>query len=147
SGDLGGVHARCGEVSITRAEFAHFLTERLERDDVLETAWHLLLLQAIEKRMPDLAPEARARVIEEELARRRKKHDAEFPTVSFEQRLGATGRTLEGMRNDPSVAIAALSRLWVDRTSGPEGVRSTYEKERERFDARYGEAVHAAVLF
>src|SRR5205814_3453575 len=51
------------------------------------------------------------------------------------------------LRRDPSVAIAALSRLWVDRGAGPEGVRAAYEKEREQFEARYGEALHAALLF
>jgi len=142
-----GILARCGEISITRAEFAHFLFERLERSDLEESAWHLLLLQAIEGCMPDLARSARQGAIEEELARRRRKHDAEFPNVTFEQRLGATGRTLESLRRDPSVAIAALSRLWVDRTAGPEGIRRAYEEERELFEARFGEAVRAALLF
>ena len=142
-----GVLARCGEISITRAEFARFLYERLDRGDLEESAWHLLLLRAIEDSMPDLARAARQGAIEEELARRRRKHDAEFPKVTFEQRLGATGRTLESMRRDPSVAIAALSRLWVDRSAGPEGVRRTYEEEREQFEARFGEAVRAALLF
>lgn len=142
-----GIMARCGEVSVTRAEFATFLLGRLEHEDVRESAWHLLLLQAIEKRMPDLSAEARARALEEELARRRRKHESEYPAITFEQRLGATGRTLESVRGDPSVAIAALSRLWVDRTAGPEGVRATFEKEREAFEARFGEAVHAALLF
>jgi len=144
---LPGVMARCGEVTVTRAEFAEFLLERLERAELRETAWHLLLLAAIEQSMPDLAPAARARALDEELARRRQKHEAEFPTITFEQRLGATGRTLDALRRDPSVAIAALSRAWVDRSFGPEGVRSTYEKERELFEARYGEAMRAALLF
>jgi hypothetical protein len=142
-----GILARCGETSVTRAEFAHFLFERLDRGDLEESAWHLLLLRAIERSMPDLSPAARRGALEEELARRRKKHDAEFPNVTFEQRLGATGRTLESLRRDPSVAIAALSRLWVDRSAGPEGVRSAYEEERELFEARHGEAVRAALLF
>jgi hypothetical protein len=142
-----GILARCGEISVARAEFGNFLYERLERADLEESAWHLLLLAALEKRMPDLSREARQRAIDEEVARRRRKHEAEYPTVTFEQRLGATGRTLDSLRRDPSVAIAALSRLWVDRTAGPEGVRRTYEAEREQFEARYGEAVHAALLF
>lgn len=143
----GGILARCGEISVTRDEFARFLYERLERPDLEESAWHLLLLAALEKRMPDLSREARQRALDEEVARRRRKHEAEYPTVTFEQRLGATGRTLDSLRRDPSVAIAALSRLWVDRTAGPEGVRRTYEEERELFEARYGEAVRAALLF
>jgi hypothetical protein len=142
-----GILARCGEIGVTRAEFAAFLRERLPREDVRESAWHLLLLQALEKRMPDLAGEARARAIEDELARRRQKHALEYPSISFEQRLGVGGRTLESLRADPSVAIAALSRLWVDRTHGAEGVRKLFEAEREAFEARYGEAVRAALLF
>jgi hypothetical protein len=144
---LDGVLARCGEITITRNEFADFLLLRLERGELRETAWHLLLLAAIEKRMPDLSPAARARALDEEVMRRRRKHEAEFPTVTFEQRLGATGRTLDGLRRDPSVAIAALSRAWVDRTAGPEGVRSTFEAERALFEGRYGEAVRAALFF
>lgn len=142
-----GIVARCGEVSITREEFAGFLLDRLGRDSIEETAWHLLLEHALEKRMPDLAAEARRQAVEAEIARRRAKHEVEYPGVSFEQRLAATGRTLDQLRHDPSVAIAALSRLWVDRTAGPEGVRSVYEKERAWFEARHGEAVRAALLF
>lgn len=146
SAGLEGALARCGELTVTRAEFARFLLERLNREELRESAWHLLLLAAIEKRMPDLAPEARARAIEDEIERRRRKHLVEYPKITFEQRLGATGRTLESLQRDPSVAIAALTRLWVDRSAGPEGLRSTFEKEREVFEARYGEAVRAALL-
>jgi hypothetical protein len=143
----GGVMARCGEIAITRAEFGAFLLERLGEEAVAESAWHLLLERALERRLPDLGSEARAQAIEAEVDRRRAKHRVEYPGVSFEQRLAATGRTLGQLRGDPSVAIAALSRLWVDRNAGPEGVRSAYEKERAWFEARHGEAVHAALLF
>lgn len=144
---LEGALLRCGEITVTRAEFAAFLRERLSRETVKESAWHLLLARAIEQRMPDLAPEARARAIEQELARRREKHAQEFPQITFEQRLAATGRSLETLSSDPSVAIAALSRLWVDRTAGPEGLRAAYEAERELFEARHGEAIRASLLF
>jgi len=144
---LEGALLRCGEITVTRAEFAAFLRARLGRETVKESAWHLLLARALEQRMPDLAPEARARAIEQELLRRREKHAQEFPQITFEQRLAATGRSLETLRSDPSVAIAALSRLWVDRTAGPEGLRTAYEAERELFEARYGEAIRASLLF
>ncbi len=146
-GSQADILARCGEIGIERREFARFLADRLPRESVRESAWHLLLLQAIEKRMPDLAPEARERAVLAEIERRRARHAGEYPSITFEQRLAATGRTLEGLRRDPSLAIAALTRLWVDRTAGPEGVRSTYEKERALFDGRFGEAVHAHLLF
>lgn len=145
--DTQGVLARCGEIAVLRGEFATFLHERLPREDVRESAWHLLMLQAIGLRMPDLAPEARARAVDGELALRRAKHAAEYPAITFEQRLGATGRTLASLGRDPSVAIAALSRLWVDRGAGPAGIRAAFEKERESFEARYGEAVRARLLF
>jgi hypothetical protein len=144
---LAGPILRCGEITITRAEFGAFLRERLTRETVKESAWHLLLAKAIEQRMPDLSAEARARAYDQELERRRAKHALEFPQISFEQRLAATGRSLETLRHDPSVAIAALSRLWVDTSAGPEGVRAAYEAEREFFEARYGEAIRAALLF
>jgi parvulin-like peptidyl-prolyl isomerase len=144
---LGGALLRCGEITVTRAEFAEFLHERLSRETVKESAWHLLLAKAIEQRMPDLSPEARARAFEQELERRRAKHALEFPQITFEQRLAATGRSLDTLRTDPSVAIAALSRLWVDRGAGPEGVRAAYEGERQLFEARYGEALRASMLF
>jgi len=142
-----GIMLRCGEISVTREEFGRFLRERLPRDQVQESAWHLLLLHAIEKRMPDLSVEARRRAVDQEVARRRTGHQLEFPTITFEQRLGATGRTLETLQRDPSVGIAALSRLWVDRTAGPAGLRATYEEERELFESRYGEAIRAAMIF
>jgi len=144
---LEGALLRCGEITVTRAEFAAFLRERLTRETVKESAWHLLLANALEQRMPDLAPEARARAIDQELERRRQKHAQEFPQITFEQRLAATGRSLETLRSDPSVAIAALSRLWVDRTAGPEGLRAAYEAERELFEGRHGEAIRASLLF
>ena len=143
---LEGALLRCGEITVTRAEFATFLRARLSRETVQESAWHLLLARALDQRMPDLAPEARARAIEQELTRRRERHAQEFPQITFEQRLAATGRSLETLRSDPSVAIAALSRVWVDRTAGPEGLRAAYEAERELFEARYGEAIRASLL-
>jgi hypothetical protein len=142
-----GIVARCGDVVIARDDFASFLAARLPREDVRETCWHLLLLAAIERRMPDLAPRALERAIDAEIERRRARHALEYPAITFEQRLGATGKTLELLRREPSVRIAALTRLWVDRTAGPEGLRQAYEKERALFEGRFGEAVRAHMLF
>ncbi len=142
-----GVVARCAEVEVRAEEFGAFLRRRLDPDEVRDAAWHLLLLAGIEKRMPDLAPEARERALDAEVARRRKRHEAEFPAISFEQRLGALGRTVELLRNDSAVEVAALSHLWVDRTSGEEGLRRTYEDERGFFEGNFGRAVRTHMLF
>ncbi len=142
-----GVVARCGKLEVGAAEFGVFLRKRLPRDEVSETAWHMLLLKGIEKRMPDLAPEARERAVEGEIQRRRKRHEAEFPAITFEQRVGASGRTVELLRADPSIQIAALTHLWVDRATGAEGLRKTYEAERSYFEGYFGRAVRTHMLF
>jgi len=114
---------------------------------VRETCWHMLLQRALERRLPDLSPEARDRGIDAEIERRRAKHAAEVPGVPFEQRLGASGRTVELLREDPSTQIAALSRIWVDRAHGAKGLRETYESERAFFEGRFGRAVRTYMIF
>jgi hypothetical protein len=141
------VVARCGEIEVRADELGAFLRRRLPIDDVREAAWHLLMRTGLEKRMPDLAPEARARAVDEEIERRRRKHTAEFPAITFEQRLGALGRSVELLRTDPAVEIAALSHLWVDRTQGEDGLRRTYEAERAFFEGNFGRAAHVHMLF
>ncbi len=142
-----GVVARCGDVRIGLARFATFLRERLPRDQVKEACWHLLLLEGIERRMPQISPEALDRGLDDEVQRRRLRHAAERPELSFEAYLAAQGRSLQGLRKDPSVRIATLSRLWVDRTEGEVGLRGTYERERELFEGRFGEALRAHLIF
>jgi len=134
-------------VRIGVARYGAFLRRRLPRDDVKETCWHLLLLKGIERRMPQIAPDALDAALDAEVERRRAKHEEEHPKVKFETYLAAQGRTLEGLKHDPSVRIATLSRLWVDRTAGPDGLREAYQKDRELFEGRYGEAVHTHLLF
>ena len=141
-----GFVARCGNVEIGVDEFGAFLRQRLEREAVRDTAWHMLLEKGLRKRMPDLSSEAIAAGIEAEIERRRRKHMLEHPGISFEQRLGAAGRTLETLQGDPSVLVATLTRLWVDR-SGPEGLREAFEAERGFFEGRFGRAVRAHMLF
>lgn len=128
-------------------EYRDTLRRRLPPDDVRETAWHLILLAGIQARLVDLAPEKREQAIDAELARRRARHAAEFPQLTFEQRLAASGRTLEGLRADPSVQIAALARLWVDRKYGDAGLRQAYEADREFYEGRFGAAARCHLLF
>jgi hypothetical protein len=143
------VVATCDGIAVDAARFGRALRERLDRDDVRMACWHLLLLAGIEARMPDLGREGRERALQGEIERRRAKQEAEVTVsgVGFEELLRAQGRTLESLRRDPSVGIAALSRLWVDRTLGTDGLRATYERERALFEGRFGQAVHAHMLF
>jgi len=142
-----GVIARCGDVELRAEELGLTLLRRLDPAEIRETCWHLLLAKGIERRMPDVSPEARARAADAEVERRRRRAERENPAVRFEQVLAAQGRNLEVMRNDPSVTIAALSRLWVDRTAGPDGLRATYERERAFFEGRFGKAAETHMLF
>jgi hypothetical protein len=142
-----GFVARCGQVEVGVDDYADFLRRRLPRNQISETCWHVLLMKGLEGRMPDLAPAALDRAIDADIARRRAEHVLEYPQISYEQRLGATGRTIQSLREDPSVRIAALSRIWVDRNHGTDGLRKTYEDERAFFDGRFGTAVHTDMLF
>ena len=142
-----GVAARCGDVEIGIEEYASFLRRRLSPEDVRETCWHLLLMHGLERRLPDLGAEAHEAGVEAEIARRRAAHDVEYPGIGFEQRLGAAGRTLELLRTDPSVQIATLSRIWVDRKYGEDGLRAVFEEERAFFEGRFGRAVRTHMIF
>lgn len=99
--------------------------------------------------MPDLSDEALARALDLEVERRRvtTERDPGLQGAKFEQVLASQGLTLEVLRRDPAVAIAALSDLWVERQFGEEGLRRTYAEERAWFDARFGEARELRVLF
>jgi hypothetical protein len=99
--------------------------------------------------MPDLAPDTRTEAIEEELRRRRREVEADvaYRGLSFESLLAAQGLTVSGLRRDPSLAIAALSSLWVDRSHDEAGLRETFDRERSFFEDRYGQAAHLSALF
>ncbi|MEM7306044.1 MAG: peptidylprolyl isomerase [Planctomycetota bacterium] len=144
-----GVVAVCGEVKVTVRELAGLLTQHLGTKDVRDASFHLLLLRGIRARMPDLSGEAHERAIDSEMASRRREveGDAAFGGLSFESLLGAQGMTVESLRRDPSVAIAALSNLWIDRTYDQAGLREAYDAERAFFEDRYGEAVQLHALF
>lgn len=144
-----GVIAHCGDVPLLVRDFGSLLAQHLPEDEVDEAAYHALLLRGIERRMPDLSPETRAAALEREFERRRAEveGDAAFKGLSFEDLLGAQGMTLEGLRRDPALAIAALSDLWMERTYDEEALRKAYEAERAEFEARYGEAARAHAIF
>jgi hypothetical protein len=99
--------------------------------------------------MPDVSAEARQRAIDQEMERRRRKamENPDVKGLRFEDLLAAKGTSVAALAQDPSVRIAALTRLWVDRTAGPDGLRATYERERATFEGRFGKAVRAHLLF
>ncbi|MBK8178211.1 MAG: peptidylprolyl isomerase [Planctomycetes bacterium] len=144
-----GVAARCGDLEVRVSDYLEYMRLLLPADDVREDCFQLLLQKRVRARMPDLAPEALAKAVEAELARRRKEHelDPRYRGLSYEQVMGAQGLQAPYLKQDPAVVIAALATLWVDRTQGPEGLRATYAKEREHFDGRYGEAVDTRMIF
>ena len=146
-----GVAARCGSIEVTARSYGEELLDKLNSLDVKETCWHLLLLKSVEKRMPDLAPAARKAAVDAEMERRRKKALAQTQPqaegVTFEEILVARGSNLEQLRRDPSVHIAALTRLWIDRTKGPEGIRADYVEKRDHYEGLYGTSVHTYLIF
>ena len=46
-----GIVARSEALTIGTEEFAHFLHARLSRQKIVETAWHLLLIKVLERRL------------------------------------------------------------------------------------------------
>lgn len=150
-----GLVARCGPVVERAEEFGRELRKRLEPESVRTCAWHLLLLRALERKMPDLAPDARGEAVQRELARRRAEVEARADAtgaigakgVRFEDVLRAGGSSLALLERDPSVHIAALSWLWVDRTYGPAGLKKVFADERPFFDGRHGKAVRTFLYF
>lgn len=144
-----GVVARCGDVAVKVPEFLEHLKGQVADEDIREDCYQALLAKRARARMPDLAGEGYARAIEAELERRRAeaKADPRMQGATFEQVLGAQGLTLEALRRDPAIAIAALATLWIERTYGEDGLRRVYTEEREWFDTRFGEARELRVLF
>jgi hypothetical protein len=144
-----GVAARCGDLEVRVKDYLEYLHLLLPVDDVREDCFQLLLQKRVRARMPDLAPDALAKAVDAELARRRKDHEADprYRGLTFEQVMGAQGLQAAYLRQDPAVVIAALATLWVDRSQGEAGLRATYAKEREFFDGRHGEAIDGRLLF
>ena len=143
------VLARCGSLEVRRSEFLPHFKQQLDPETAREDCYQLLLAKLIRARMPDLADEALAREVEREIERRRAEFraDPQNEGVTFEQVLAARGLRLDRLDRDPAFVVASLARLWVDRTHGEEGLRATYEAERNGFDDRFGPAVPVSVLF
>jgi hypothetical protein len=116
---------------------------------VRDDCYQLLLRELLTARMPDLSPEALAAEVQRELDRRRAELalDPQYDGVTFEQVMAARGLRLDRLDQDPAFVVAALARLWVDRTQGEEGLRETFAAERRWFEDHHGPSVQIAVIF
>ncbi|WP_145068664.1 peptidylprolyl isomerase [Engelhardtia mirabilis] len=144
-----GVVARMGERAITGTELAAALRQQLPSEELRELCFQVLLAKAVEARLPDLSAEGRAAAIEAEVGRRRAEAEADprYQGVAFERLLEARGMTLDSMRQDPAVRVAALSTHFVDTSEGDAGLRRTYEAERDWFEDRFGRSVSTRILY
>ncbi|MAF65234.1 MAG: hypothetical protein CMJ84_06205 [Planctomycetes bacterium] len=144
-----GIVCRLGELTITRDEFLVHLRSRTDPDDVRDGCYQLLLRKRLLARMPDLSPAALARAVEEELDRRRNKvrADPRYQGVEYERLLAAQGIRVEAWPEDPAVQVAALARLWVERSYTADDLKRVYADEREHFDGLFGEAVETLIVF
>lgn len=143
-----GVVARCGGVVLHSDELANQLRSVLPDDTLTESCYLLLLEKECRRRMPDVSDEALARAVETEIARRREtaKDNPEFQGVPYEELLGAQGLSIDAVRRDPAIRVAALAHLWVDRSHPADALQAAYESERAFFDGRFGEAVETRIL-
>ena len=144
-----GIVARCSDFAIEVGELVSYLRRRLSPKDLQTDCYQLLLLRRTQAKMPDLAPQTLEKSIDHEIARRRDEAAADPAKkgIPWERLLAAEGYVLDSVREDPAIRIAALARLWVDRTSGPEGLKKTYEAERAHFDGLYGAAIETSMLY
>ncbi len=144
-----GIAARCGDLEVKAKDYLEYLHLLLPADNLREDCFQLLLQKRAHARMPDLSPEALDKALEAELARRRHDFalDPKYRGMTYEQVMGAQGLQAAYLKKDPAVVIAALATLWVDRTNADKGLLAAYNKEREYFDGRFGEAIDARMIF
>lgn len=144
-----GIVARSGEFTVLQDEFLTYLRLRLPDETLREDCWQLLLTKRMKARMPDLAPEKLHKGIAEELQRRRDdtRRDPRYKGVPYESLLATQGVLVDRMDQDPGVQIAALSKLWVERTYDDAALQKVYKDERDLFDGAYGPAVDTSMIF
>jgi hypothetical protein len=144
-----GLVLTCPPVRIMVPELLNHLRDQLPETELREACYHLLLAKRIRRRMPDLSPKELERAVDTEVARRRAaaESDPAYAGVPFERLLASQGLSIDSLAQDPSVAIAALSGLYVDRAYGEDGLRAAYNTERAYFDGHYGEALGVRALF
>ena len=144
-----GVVLRNGDVVLTKDEFIPYLRDRLEPEERKQLLHDLLRVKRMKARMPDLDPAALDAAVQEEIQRRKVEvsQDPRYKGLSYEQLLQSQGVLIDSWPRDPNIVMAALSQLWVRRKYTAEGLREVYETERPYFDAQFGEALEAYVLF
>jgi hypothetical protein len=145
-----GLAANVGTtIAITESEWASSVRTLVPSEELRELAFQLLLAKAVERRLPDLSEAGRDAAVAAEIERRRAAAEADpaFQGVPFEELLSAQGLSLDLLARDPAVRIAGLSTWFVDRAQGAEGLRATYEAERDWFEDRFGEAVRTRILY
>jgi hypothetical protein len=116
---------------------------------MLEDCWQLLLAKRMKQRMPDLAPERFKKAVADEIQRRRDdtKRDPRYKGASWESLLATQGVLADRMDRDPGVQIAALSKIWVERSYDDASLQRVYKDRRELFDGAYGAAVDTLMIF
>lgn len=144
-----GVVARSGEFTIREDEFLGYLRRHLPEETLREDCWQLLVAKRMKARMPDLAPERLRKAIADELQRRRDDtlRDPRYKGATYDSLLATQGILADRMDRDPGVHIAALSKLWVERSYDDASLQRVYKDERELFDGVYGAAVDMSMIF
>jgi len=144
-----GLVCSVGGLEIRRPELLVHLRGQIDPPDVRDSCYQMLLRKRMLARMPDLAPQALERAVSEEIQRRRNDvmADPRYKGVAYEQLLQSQGIRIEAWPRDPAVQVAALARLWVERSYGAEELKRVYSDEREYFDGLFGEALEVRAIF
>lgn len=144
-----GIVLRNGDVVLTKDEFIPYLRGRLDPEERKQLLFDILRVKRMKARMPDLDPEALDAAVQEELQKRKTEvqRDPRYKGLDYDQLLQSQGILIDSWPRDPNIVMAALSQLWVRRKYTAEGLREVYETERPYFDAQFGEALEAYVLF
>lgn len=141
--------AHSGDVRIAPAEYASALRRELPVGDVREACYQLVLQQRLEARLDERTRAALPEALESSVARRRTEVERNPATqgVSWQQFLQAQGFDEGRFRMDPAVQIEALTRVLVDAANDEQALRAAYEREKEVYEGRYGEAVRTHLMF
>ncbi len=142
-----GVAARCGDVRVSASSFLAHLRSQIDPETLREDCWQALLAKRLSASFQELDPALIESAVGAEIERRREeiKRDPKKAGVGLEQLLAAQGIAVPLLHQDPSIVTSALAHLHVERNFGPEGLREVYQREREYFDGRFGEALEVFV--
>jgi hypothetical protein len=146
----GGVVAVWGDLELTRREYLDHLRDQLTTDMLDKLCYDGLLEKKVRSRLPDLSDKGLETALQQEVERRRveAESDPSYKGIRYEDLLSARGLSVEGLKRDPAIRVATMSRIWVDRAYGGEKLREHYDSERKHFDGLYGSgaAVNLIIL-